>query len=132
MRFVKQIRQLPLNSLSVKVLLAYVVGVVLSTLCIGLVAIALMIAQESDMFSPTNLAEVADGLAGELVFDDQGIPVGMEEEDNDMEDAWFFFDSLNGRLPRDGLLWPNRYIFLRRHGILVLNPRHSRTPARTI
>ena len=95
MHFVKQIRQLPLNSLSVKVLLAYVVGVVLSTLCIGLVAIALMIAQESDMFSPTNLAEVADGLAGELVFDDQGIPVGMEEEDNDMEDAWFFFDSLN-------------------------------------
>lgn len=94
MRFVKQIGQLPLNSLSVKVLLAYVVGVVLSTLCIGLVAIALMIAQESDMFSPTNLADFANELADEISFDDQGIPFGMGEDD-DMEDAWFFFDSLN-------------------------------------
>lgn len=94
MRFVKQIRQLPLNSLSVKVLLAYVAGVVLSTLCIGLVAIALMIAQESDMFSPTNLADFANELAEEISFDDQGIPFGMGEDD-DMEDAWFFFDSLN-------------------------------------
>lgn len=93
MRFAKQIRHLPLNSLSVKVLLAYVVGVALSTLCIGLVAIALMVAQESDMFSPTNLAEVADGLAGDLAFDDRGTPIGML--DGEMDDGWFFFDSLN-------------------------------------
>src|SRR5262245_18371555 len=73
MRFVKMTW---LNSLSVKILLAYVGGAVLSILLIGATAVAVLYSQ-GDVVYGFDVADTTRELAGELRLDKDGIPVGI-------------------------------------------------------
>jgi signal transduction histidine kinase len=73
MRFVKMTW---LNSLSAKILLAYVVGAVLSILLVVAVAVA-VVYSDGDVVSGFEVADTARDLAGELQFNKDGIPVGI-------------------------------------------------------
>ena len=93
MHFVRKILRLPRNSISLKVLLAYFIGVVLSLICIGLM-IALLSAQNSKLLLSTNLMDTVEGAADELVFNSQNWPVAVID-DEEGEQNWFFFDSMS-------------------------------------
>ncbi|WP_337842500.1 ATP-binding protein [Rheinheimera sp.] len=93
MHFVKKPLRLPRNSLSLKVLMAYFIGVLLSLICIGLM-IALLSAQNSKLLLSTNLMDTVEGAADELVFNSQNWPVAVID-DEDGEQNWFFFDSMS-------------------------------------
>lgn len=84
MRFVKMTW---LNSLSVKILLAYVVGAVLSILLIVATAAAVVYSQ-GDVVSGFDVTDTTRGLASELRFSKDGIPVGVgaDPADNDADD----------------------------------------------
>lgn len=85
MRFVKTMR---LNSLSVKVLLAYVAGAALS---VGLIALAVSVIVSThggDILSRTDVAHSAQDIAEELEFNSEGVPVGFNTDDFDF--AWVF------------------------------------------
>jgi signal transduction histidine kinase len=73
MRFVKMTW---LNSLSAKILLAYVVGASLSILMIVATTVA-VVYSEGDVVSGFEVADTAKDLAGELRFNKDGIPVGI-------------------------------------------------------
>ncbi|SHI24557.1 sensor histidine kinase [Pollutimonas bauzanensis] len=79
-----------LNSLSAKVLLAYVAGAALSLLLIMLAAFAIVNSQ-GDILSGTDVAETTRDMAGELRFNSEGVPVGFDIEDFDLE---WIFDSM--------------------------------------
>ncbi|MFQ3786478.1 sensor histidine kinase [Halomonas sp. A29] len=82
MRFVKP---MPLNSLRLKVLLAYVVGMVLSITLLAIAAVALL---QSDLLARMDLADAAEKLADNVEFDSNGRPVGF---DSSMDDrAWLY------------------------------------------
>ncbi|UYG04410.1 HAMP domain-containing histidine kinase [Halomonas sp. LR3S48] len=82
MRFV---RPMPLNSISLKVLLAYVAGMVLS---IVLLVIAAVVVVQSNMLARMDLADAAEGMANNIEFDSSGRPVGF---DSSMDDrAWLY------------------------------------------
>ncbi|KIN15850.1 ATP-binding protein [Vreelandella titanicae] len=82
MRFVKR---MTLNSLRLKVLLAYVAGMVLS---IMLLVIAATVLLQSDLLARMDLADAAEGLADNIVFDSSGVPIGF---DSGMDDrAWLY------------------------------------------
>lgn len=82
MRFVKQI---PLNSLRVKVLLAYVAGMVLS---ITLVVVAATVMLRSNVLATLDLADATQDMADHLRFDGEGRPQGFDLGPDDM--AWVF------------------------------------------
>lgn len=84
MRFVKMTW---LNSLSVKVLLAYVAGATLSIVLIVLVAAAIVISQ-GDILSGADVADATKDMAGELRFNSEGLPVGFDTSEFDPE--WIF------------------------------------------
>jgi signal transduction histidine kinase len=94
MRFVKAMW---LNSLRVKVLLAYVAGVALSITLMVLVAVAIVVVR-GDILSGPDVAALTEDMAEQLRFDNQGVPVGFDdslgfaESENDFG-AWLF-DSL--------------------------------------
>lgn len=88
MRFVKMAW---LNSLSVKVLLAYVGGAVLSILLIVGAAFVLLYSQ-GDVVYGFDVADTAGEIAKELRFDKDGIPVGIGADPLD-RDADFDFDN---------------------------------------
>ncbi len=91
MRFVKMAW---LNSLSVKVLLAYVVGAVLSLLMI--VATGLMVVySQGDVLSGFDVADATRGLARELRFDGNGAPTGIGGDRIDRSGALDFEDDFN-------------------------------------
>ena len=71
-----------LNSLGVKVLLAYVTGAMLSIVLIVLVAVAITVSQ-GDVLSGKAVAERAEDLAGNLRFDSQGTPIGLNDDEGD-------------------------------------------------
>lgn len=73
MRFVKMKW---LNSLSVKILIAYVVGAVLSVLLIVLTALAIVHTQ-GDVLSGLDVADATRDMAEELRFDGNGVPIGI-------------------------------------------------------
>jgi signal transduction histidine kinase len=86
MRFVKMTW---LNSLSVKVVLAYVGGAVLSILIIVAAAVALLYSQ-GDVVYGFDVADTTRELAGELRFDKDGVPVGIGADPLDRDaDAAF-------------------------------------------
>jgi two-component system sensor histidine kinase QseC len=85
MRFVKAIR---LNSLSFKVLLAYLAGTMLS---IALLVVAAVVMVQSRNLAQMDLAGLAEDMAERIRFDSNGIPVGLEADEDDL--AWVF-DSL--------------------------------------
>ncbi|WP_445576634.1 Histidine kinase [Pseudomonas sp. E141] len=78
------------NSISFKVLLAYVVGVGLSILLIALGVLAL-VTSKSDILLTTDVAERTHELAGKLQFDATGRPNGFDSSEGDR--VWTF-DSL--------------------------------------
>lgn len=80
-----------LNSLSMKVLLAFIAGVVLSITLIVLSAI-LIVRSQGDILSGKAVAERAKDLAGKIRFDSAGIPVGFDDPIegafDDMDESW--------------------------------------------
>lgn len=87
MRLVETAR---LNSLSVRVLLAYVAATVVSVLL--MLAGAVFIATtQGDILSEPDVENLAQDLAGMVAFDELGTPVGLES-DNDF--ATWLFESL--------------------------------------
>lgn len=85
MRFAKMIR---LNSLSLKVLLAYVAGVMLS---ITLLVIASVVTLQSGLLARMDLNDLAQEMAGKIRFDGNGRPVELDMGDDDF--SWVY-DSL--------------------------------------
>jgi signal transduction histidine kinase len=73
MRFVKMTW---LNSLSVKIVLAYVGGAVLSIVLIVAMAVAVLYSQ-GDVVYGFDVASTTREIAGEIRFDEKGIPVGI-------------------------------------------------------
>lgn len=82
MRFVKR---MTLNSLRLKVLLAYVVGMVLSIALLVIAAAALL---QSDLLARMDMADAAEGLVDNIEFDRRGQPVGFDASMNDR--AWLY------------------------------------------
>src|SRR5688572_8467626 len=80
-----------LNSLSMKVLLAFIAGVVLSIVLIVLAAF-LIVRSQGDVLSGKAVAERTQDLAGKLRFDSAGIPTGFDDPIegafDDMDDSW--------------------------------------------
>jgi signal transduction histidine kinase len=116
MRFVNTIW---LNSLALKVLLAYVAGAMLTTALIGLVFFALT-ANQSDVISGAEVADNTSEMADDLIFDSNGIPVGIDISSFDIE---WIFDSLKQEVayrvldasglvvlssPASEVIWPER------------------------
>lgn len=82
MHFVKR---MTLNSLRLKVLLAYVAGMVLS---ITLLVIAAAVVLQSDLLARMDIADAAKGLANNVVFDSHDRPVGFDASMNDI--SWLY------------------------------------------
>ena len=80
MRFVKMTW---LNSLSAKILLAYLVGTVLSIALIAGTAFAIIYYQ-GDVLSGFDVADTTREFAEELVFDKNGTPVGIEGQPSNL------------------------------------------------
>lgn len=76
-----------LNSLSLKVLFAYLIGMVLSIGLIALVSVTVLTVR-SDFVSATDLAGRTQELAEVLQFDDAGMPVGFDSSEDHA--AWMY------------------------------------------
>ena len=76
-----------LNSLSLRVLLAYLIGVMLSIMLIALVTVTVLTVR-SDLVSATDLAGRTQELAKLLQFDGAGMPVGFDASEDDV--AWMY------------------------------------------
>lgn len=87
MRCVKMGR---LNSLSLKIVLAYVAGTVLS---IALLVVAAAVVLRADVLARMDLADAAEDMADLVRFDGQGRPVGFESDEGEVDLLWMF-DSL--------------------------------------
>jgi two-component system, OmpR family, sensor histidine kinase QseC len=74
-----------LNSLSLKVLLSFVAGMLLT---ISLVVIAGVWLMQSDSLPALDLADAAAGLAEQIKFDEAGKPVGFDPAEIDVE--WLY------------------------------------------
>lgn len=84
MRFVKPVW---LNSLSFKVLIAYLIGVVLSITLVILVTFWVMVFK-SHYFAVNDIVRIAEEQAGQLRFDDKGYPIDLDVDHDDL--AWVF------------------------------------------
>ncbi len=74
MRFVQMPR---LNSLGLKVLLAFLAGTLLS---IVLLVAAAVLALQGNVLARIDMGDAAEDMAGRIRFDDRGMPVGVEED----------------------------------------------------
>lgn len=75
------------NSLSVKVLLAYVAGTALCLLLVGVLAVTLL-RSHGDYLSVAEVADATKGMSRKLTFDDQGVPTGFHFNKFDLK--WIF------------------------------------------
>jgi signal transduction histidine kinase len=75
------------NSLSLRVLLAYVVGVILSILLMILATLVLT-TYRSDLLLKADMAEYARELVGAVRFDGKGVPDGFAASEDD--DRWIY------------------------------------------
>ncbi|VVN69567.1 sensor histidine kinase [Pseudomonas fluorescens] len=82
MRFVKMIQS---NSLRLKILLAYVAGMLLS---ITLLVFAAVVALQSNVLERMDFADLAEEMAGDIRFDGFGRPVGFYEDTDEL--GWVF------------------------------------------
>lgn len=87
MRYVKPLRT---NSIGVKVLLAYVIGVVVSITIIVLTTCWVMTTQ-SRYFAGMDAAELTEELTEKLQFDSAGMPTGFN---SDVQEFAWMFDSM--------------------------------------
>jgi signal transduction histidine kinase len=80
-----------LNSLNLKVLLAFVAGAVLSVVLIVLAAV-LIVSSQGDILSGKAVAERTEDLARKLRFDSAGLPAGFDDPIegafDDIDDSW--------------------------------------------
>jgi signal transduction histidine kinase len=76
-----------LNSLGLKILFAYVVGVILSILLMALI-VFLLTTFRSDFLLKKDLAEHARELAGAVRFDNHGVPIGLAAGQD--SDRWIY------------------------------------------
>jgi len=79
-------RMMWLNSLRLKVLLAYVVGTALSILLIVLVGSA-VVSSQGELLSGADVANTTKDIAGQLRFGRDGKPVGF---DGELDNLWIF------------------------------------------
>lgn len=77
-----------MNSLSVKILLAYVAGAVLSMLLIVAVVIA-VVNSRGDFLSGIDVADLTEDMATMLQFDDKGTPTGFDDTRGDLG-SWLY------------------------------------------
>lgn len=77
----------PKNSISLTIILAFVVGVLLSVGIMALIAIATFFSK-STLLSEADIAYFTDFLADEVVFDQAGYPTGLSVEAEQL--AWLF------------------------------------------
>ncbi|MBU2391583.1 MAG: HAMP domain-containing histidine kinase [Alphaproteobacteria bacterium] len=84
MRFVSKMR---LNSLAVKVMLAYIACATLTTALLVLAVFSLTTAQRG-LISDAEVADTTKGMVDDLLFDSSGKPVGLDVTDFDVE--WIF------------------------------------------
>lgn len=106
-----------INSLALKVMLAYVAGATLTTAIIVVVVIALTVYQ-GGMLSTAEVADTATEIGKDLLFDRHGMPVAV-----DVTDFEWVFDSLNQEtayrvldesgkvvltLPGSEVIWPEK------------------------
>lgn len=82
MRFAKMIRW---NSLSLKLLLAFVAG---SLLSIALVVTTAFLALNYHVLARMDLANAVEGLSGKVIFDGNGMPLGFDSSIDDL--AWLY------------------------------------------
>lgn len=75
------------HSLSVKILFAYVAGVVLSIALMGLATIALVRSQ-GDLLSGTDVVGLTQDMASKIRFNDQGVPTGFDTAESGLN--WAF------------------------------------------
>jgi signal transduction histidine kinase len=114
MRFVST---MGLNSLAAKVLLAYIAGAALTTTLVVLAVFSITTSQ-SAVLSGAEVADTTREMADDLLFDSNGVPVGLDITDFDVE---WVFDSLkretayrvldtSGRVvlsaPASEVIWP--------------------------
>lgn len=78
-----------LNSIRVKVLLAYIAGAVLSMVLFVMFALAIMISQ-GDILSRSDVAEVTEDMAEMIKFDNAGVPVGFDDYEGDDFSSWVY------------------------------------------
>lgn len=76
-----------LNSLRLKILLAYVAGTVFS---IALVVLVAVVANDTDLLAKMDMSDAAEGIATDLIFDRDGKPIGF---DASTDDVMWFYDS---------------------------------------
>jgi signal transduction histidine kinase len=84
MRFVKPAW---LNSLSLRVLLAYLIGAMLSIALMALVTVTVLTVR-SDFLLTTDMLERSKELAEKLQFDGAGMPIGFDASEDDI--AWLY------------------------------------------
>jgi len=106
-----------LNSLAVKVLLAYVAGAVL-TASLVMLAVLLVSNSQNDAISGAEVTDTTKDMADDLVFDSNGMPVGLHLRDFDgdwifdslrQETAYRVLDSSGNIVlssPRSEVVWP--------------------------
>ncbi|QTP57806.1 HAMP domain-containing protein [Billgrantia antri] len=82
MRFMKP---MPLNSISLKILLAYVAGMMLSIMLLVIVAVVLV---KSNVLARMDLADAADELVKKIEFNSNGRPTGFDSSLDDR--AWLY------------------------------------------
>lgn len=75
------------NSLSLKILLAYLIGMVLSIMLVILAALWLM-GTRSDYFAGADIAKLTQEQAKNLQFDQTGMPIGFDISEDDL--SWIF------------------------------------------
>lgn len=80
-----------LNSLSVKVLFAYVAGAALSIALITAIIVAL-VSFQGDRLASADVADRAEDLVAMLQFDNSGVPVGFDDSEGGL--ASWLYDSL--------------------------------------
>ncbi|MDL4861883.1 ATP-binding protein [Halomonas elongata] len=80
------VKMMPPNSISLKVLLAYVAGMVLS---IMLLVIAVVVLLQSNVLARMDLVDAAEGLVDDIMFDSNDRPVGIDSHRLN-ELAWLF------------------------------------------
>jgi signal transduction histidine kinase len=115
-----------LNSLGLKILFAYVVGVILSILLMALI-VFLLTTFRSDFLLKKDLAEHARELAGAVRFDNHGVPIGLAAGQD--SDRWIY-QSLKQETAYRVLDESGRSVLVSDAGEAFWSPREAWRPGR--
>ena len=109
-----------LNSLSIRVLLAYVVGAVLSIVLI-VIAAAAVVHTQGDVLSGFDVADTTRDFARELRFNNEGVPVGIGVDRFDHDDGFKPDSDFNPEWIFESLKQESAYRVLDASGKVVLS-----------